>query len=350
MPGRPRSSRPRVTRKAAVLRAQGEAEAIQTVFTAIHKGDPDPKLLAYQYLQTLPKLAEGESNKLWIIPSEFTEALKGIGEGFFPAWQACGEVGIARAGDGFFSPAPPRVLAHRGLAIEAPENTLLAFAKALAVGVTHIETDVHVSADGVAMISHDPDLRALSDRRATRRAPDRARAAAHRPGLAARATARSRRRSTAFPTPGSTSTSRSAAPSSRRSTRSAPPGRPRRVLIGSFSPQRRLAAVRMLPGVATSISARRCGGGRRGRTQRSARGAVRRILRDVQAVQLPEIGAPDARVHPAHDRRFHAAGVEVHAWTINEPAAMDRLLALGVDGLVTRPRRPRDRGGGALPG
>ena len=70
--------------KAAVLRADGEAQAIQTVFNAIHKGDPDPKLLAYQYLLTLPKLAEGESNKLWIIPSEFTEALKGISEGFFP--------------------------------------------------------------------------------------------------------------------------------------------------------------------------------------------------------------------------------------------------------------------------
>ena len=69
--------------KAAVLRADGEAQAIQTVFNAIHKGDPDPKLLAYQYLLTLPKLAEGDSNKLWIIPSELTEALKGIGEGFF---------------------------------------------------------------------------------------------------------------------------------------------------------------------------------------------------------------------------------------------------------------------------
>jgi regulator of protease activity HflC (stomatin/prohibitin superfamily) len=69
--------------KAAVLRAEGEAQAIQTVFSAIHKGDPDPKLLAYQYLQTLPKLAEGEANKLWIIPSELTEALKNIGDGFF---------------------------------------------------------------------------------------------------------------------------------------------------------------------------------------------------------------------------------------------------------------------------
>jgi regulator of protease activity HflC (stomatin/prohibitin superfamily) len=70
--------------KAAVLRAQGEAEAILTVFDAIHKGDPDPKLLGYQYLQMLPRLAEGESNKLWVIPSELTEALKGIGTAFTP--------------------------------------------------------------------------------------------------------------------------------------------------------------------------------------------------------------------------------------------------------------------------
>ncbi|HEV7811880.1 MAG TPA: SPFH domain-containing protein, partial [Leifsonia sp.] len=68
--------------QAAVLRAKGEAEAITTVFGAIHAGDPDGPLLAYQYLQTLPKLAEGEANKLWIIPSELTEALKGIGKGF----------------------------------------------------------------------------------------------------------------------------------------------------------------------------------------------------------------------------------------------------------------------------
>src|SRR5690606_10130876 len=69
--------------KAAALRAQGEAEAIQTAFHAIHVGDPDPKLLAYQYLQTLPTIAEGEANTLWVIPSELTEALKGIGQGFF---------------------------------------------------------------------------------------------------------------------------------------------------------------------------------------------------------------------------------------------------------------------------
>jgi regulator of protease activity HflC (stomatin/prohibitin superfamily) len=70
--------------QAAVLRANGEAAAITTVFGAIHAGNPDAQLLAYQYLQTLPKLAEGDSNKMWIIPSELTEALKGITAGFFP--------------------------------------------------------------------------------------------------------------------------------------------------------------------------------------------------------------------------------------------------------------------------
>jgi regulator of protease activity HflC (stomatin/prohibitin superfamily) len=68
--------------KAQVLRAEGEGQAITTVFGAIHAGDPDSKLLAYQYLQMLPKIAEGESNKLWIIPSELTEAIKSITAGF----------------------------------------------------------------------------------------------------------------------------------------------------------------------------------------------------------------------------------------------------------------------------
>ncbi|GAA1693798.1 SPFH domain-containing protein [Microbacterium sediminicola] len=67
-----------------ILRAEGEAEAIQTVFNAIHAGDPDEKLLAYQYLQTLPKISESPSSKLWIIPSELTEALKTVSNAFGP--------------------------------------------------------------------------------------------------------------------------------------------------------------------------------------------------------------------------------------------------------------------------
>jgi regulator of protease activity HflC (stomatin/prohibitin superfamily) len=68
--------------RSQVLRAEGEATAIATVFNAIHVGDPDSKLLAYQYLQMLPKIAEGDSNKLWIIPTELTEALKSVSTGF----------------------------------------------------------------------------------------------------------------------------------------------------------------------------------------------------------------------------------------------------------------------------
>src|ERR1041384_3327104 len=64
--------------KAAALRAEGEAQAIRTVFESIHAGDPDQKLLAYQYLQMLPKIAEGDANKLWIVPSEIGDALKGL--------------------------------------------------------------------------------------------------------------------------------------------------------------------------------------------------------------------------------------------------------------------------------
>jgi regulator of protease activity HflC (stomatin/prohibitin superfamily) len=62
-------------RQANILQAEGQAKAIDTVFKAIHEGNADPKLLAYQYLQVLPQIAQGESNKLWIIPSEFQQAL-----------------------------------------------------------------------------------------------------------------------------------------------------------------------------------------------------------------------------------------------------------------------------------
>ena len=69
-------------RQAAILRAEGEAKAIATVFDAIHAGDPDQRLLSYQYLQMLPKLAQGDANKVFVIPSEFANAFAGLGEAF----------------------------------------------------------------------------------------------------------------------------------------------------------------------------------------------------------------------------------------------------------------------------
>src|SRR3954453_8957929 len=65
-------------RTAAILRAEGEASAIDTVFRAIHEGDADQKLLSYQYLQMLPQLAKGEANKIFVIPSEFSQALSNV--------------------------------------------------------------------------------------------------------------------------------------------------------------------------------------------------------------------------------------------------------------------------------
>src|ERR1700690_4461877 len=69
-------------KQSAILRAEGQAEAIGTVFKAIHDSDPDPKVLAYQYLQTLPQLAQGQGNTFWVIPSEVTSALKNLSSAF----------------------------------------------------------------------------------------------------------------------------------------------------------------------------------------------------------------------------------------------------------------------------
>ena len=66
----------------AILRAEGQAEAISQVFQAIHTNDPDPKLLAYQYLQTLPQIAAGPGNTFWVIPGELTTALKAVTSAF----------------------------------------------------------------------------------------------------------------------------------------------------------------------------------------------------------------------------------------------------------------------------
>src|SRR3989440_1886465 len=69
-------------KQAAILRAEGESQAIATVFQAIHDGKPDRQLLSYQYLQMLPQLAQGDANKVFVIPSEFADAFGGIAKAF----------------------------------------------------------------------------------------------------------------------------------------------------------------------------------------------------------------------------------------------------------------------------
>jgi len=69
-------------KQSAILRAEGQAQAITSVFQSIHDNDPDPKLLAYQYLQTLPQIAQGPGNTVWMIPSELTSAMKALSSAF----------------------------------------------------------------------------------------------------------------------------------------------------------------------------------------------------------------------------------------------------------------------------
>jgi regulator of protease activity HflC (stomatin/prohibitin superfamily) len=87
-------------RSAAILKANGQSQAIDQVFQAVHRNDPDPKLLAYQYLQVLPQLAQGQGNTFWVIPSEVTSALQGVSRAFtesLPKSAATREVSAANS-------------------------------------------------------------------------------------------------------------------------------------------------------------------------------------------------------------------------------------------------------------
>ena len=89
-------------RTAAILRAEGESKAIDTVFSAIHANQPDERLLTYQYLQMLPQLAQGSANKVFLIPSEFSQAFKQLGEALR------GDAGAQATPNGAVPPPPPR--------------------------------------------------------------------------------------------------------------------------------------------------------------------------------------------------------------------------------------------------
>lgn len=234
---------------------------------------------------------------------------------------------------GFFAPPLPRIFAHRGLAIGAPENTLLAFRKALDAGATHIETDVHATRDGVAVISHDPDLARLVGRsarieqftmaelRRIRLGDDQSFVSLHDaldgfPDVLFNVDVKSAR--AVLPTTQAIMQTRAVD----------------RVLITSFSRGRRRATVDRLPGVASSASSdqvlRVVAAARLGLTW-----LVRRLTRDFDALQIPERYRIFRLVTPRVVRAMHACGVEVHVWTVNDPVDMSRLLKMGVDGLIT---------------
>lgn len=227
----------------------------------------------------------------------------------------------------------PRILAHRGLATEAPENTLAAFRAAVAVGATHVESDVRVSADGVAMLVHDATLERVSQD-ATRIDATSAQAlqaldlgSGHGiPTLAAALAALPDVRwNLDLKVPAAVE------PATRAILEADAVGR---VLVTSFDDATRARAVAALPGVATSAS--------RGLMAKALvavrlrrRSALRRLLDGIAAVQVPERLGRIRIVDVASIDAFHAAGVEVHVWTVNEAFDMRRLVSLGVDGIVT---------------
>jgi len=101
-------------KQSAILRAEGQSAAISQVFQSIHRNDPDPKLLAYQYLQTLPQLAAGAGNTFWVIPSEVTSALKAV----TAAFSGSAEDGTAGRGPSQASPSDASAAASGPAAID----------------------------------------------------------------------------------------------------------------------------------------------------------------------------------------------------------------------------------------
>ncbi|WP_413320101.1 glycerophosphodiester phosphodiesterase family protein [Agrococcus sp. 1P02AA] len=233
----------------------------------------------------------------------------------------------------FLTPAPPRVLAHRGLALGAPENSMLAFIAAVDAGATFLETDVHATADGVAVLAHDPALDRVAGRDIVIErtlwkdlgAVDLGQGETV-PGL--------REALLALPDAKWNIDLKSDAaviPAVRAVVEARAADR---VLLTSFSERRRAQAKALLPAVATSASqsivVRALAAQRLG-----LRGPLRRILEPVVALQVPRRHKGVEIVTERSVAAFQRAGVEVHVWTVNEPAEMQELLDLGVDGLVT---------------
>jgi len=244
---------------------------------------------------------------------------------------------VTPGSSGYFTPAAPRILAHRGLHVEAPENTMLAFAKAVALGVDYVETDVHATRDGVAVISHDPDLRRIAGRDERLRDLDWSDVSGIRladdqrlPSLIEALDA--------FPDTRfniDVKVDEAVEPTIQAIRRA---GATERVLVTSFSHARRRRVVAGLPGVATSASSRGViGVVVAGLVPAGAarRWLLRRAVAGCGAIQVPERRGPVRIVTERRIRDLASVGVETHVWTVDRPADMRRLVAMGVQGLVT---------------
>jgi glycerophosphoryl diester phosphodiesterase len=245
-------------------------------------------------------------------------------------------VGPARATVWFEGPTP-RVLAHRGLALDVPENTTASFLQAIAAGARYVETDVHATSDDVAVVSHDPDLSRVAGRDVTVR--ELSLADVRRVVLEGGYEMPTLEEAlVAFPDTCfnvDVKVAEAVGPTIQAVRRARAEDR---VLVTSFDERIRRRVVAGLPGVATSASSW-------GVVAVVALGAVpitalrrrllARVLRGCGAVQVPERQGPVRVVTRRRVRDLTAIGVETHVWTVNDPVAMRRLLALGVHGLVS---------------
>ncbi|NQX06872.1 glycerophosphodiester phosphodiesterase [Rathayibacter sp. VKM Ac-2856] len=234
----------------------------------------------------------------------------------------------------FLSGRRPRVIAHRGFGPHGEGNTLESFERALSAGADLLETDVRASLDGVAVLVHDEevvDARGLRHRIADTRWEELAAIELPLSGERLLPLAEALRR-----LPGAHFNidvkARGAVVPVVEAVLAT--GARDRVLITSFSESRRRAAVRLLPGVATSASAPRFVAALLGAHLRFAP-LVRCALRGIDALQVPERAAGLQVTDPRILARLRSTGAEIHLWTINDPTRMRALLALGVDGLVT---------------
>ncbi len=224
----------------------------------------------------------------------------------------------------------PVAFAHRGGAAEAPENSWAAFEHAISLGYRYMETDVRATADGVAVALHDPTLDRVADR----------------PGPLAKMTWSEVRQCklqdgrevprledllAAWPNIRwniDVKTPEAVAPVVDVLRRTASV---ERVLVAAFS-DRRSAQVRDALGPQLATSA--------GRVTVATLVAAKLVSKfpvrtKAVAAQVPVQQGGVRIVDAAFLRVCHHAGLAVHVWTIDEPAAIDQLLDLGVDGIMT---------------
>jgi regulator of protease activity HflC (stomatin/prohibitin superfamily) len=134
-------------RAAAYLQAQGQAKAIEKTFAAIKAARPTPELLAYQYLQTLPKIAEGDANKVWVVPSDFGTAL----QGFTKLLGAPGDDGVFR----FVPSAPDDIAAKPGDDADVADWFSTETDPAIVQAVAKAEADARMPVDAALPPQHE---------------------------------------------------------------------------------------------------------------------------------------------------------------------------------------------------